>query len=67
MDGYELALEIRKEDTEIPIIALTADAFPEREKQCLSAGMNGRISKPVNLQNLRIMLEKWASSLPALT
>ena len=67
MDGYELALEIRKEDTQIPIIALTADAFPEREKQCLAAGMNGRISKPVNLQNLRIMLEKWASSLPALT
>jgi len=59
MDGYELATEIRKEDTHIPVIALTADAFPEREEQCLSAGMNDRVIKPVNLQKLQRTLDKW--------
>ncbi|MGB5518834.1 MAG: ATP-binding protein [Gammaproteobacteria bacterium] len=59
MDGYELAIEIRKEDSQIPVIALTADAFPEREKECLSAGMNDRVIKPVNLQKLQNTLEKW--------
>jgi len=59
MDGYELATEIRKEDTHIPVIALTADAFPEREQQCMSAGMNGRVIKPVNLQKLQQTLNKW--------
>jgi signal transduction histidine kinase len=59
MDGYELAIEIRKENSQIPVIALTADAFPEREQECLSAGMNDRIIKPVNLQNLEKILQKW--------
>lgn len=59
MDGYELAIEIRKENSQIPVIALTADAFPEREQECLSAGMNDRIVKPVNLQNLENTLQKW--------
>ena len=59
MDGYEFAIEIRKEDSQIPIIALTADAYPEREHECLSAGMNDRIIKPVNLQQLENTLQKW--------
>jgi len=59
MDGYELAVEIRKENSQIPVIALTADAFPEREQECLSAGMNDRIVKPVNLQNLEKILQKY--------
>ncbi len=59
MDGYELATEIRKINTDIPIVALTADAFPESEKQCNEAGMNDRIIKPVGLQKLKDSLEKW--------
>lgn len=59
MDGYELTVEIRKENTLTPVIALTADAFPEREQECLSAGMNDRVVKPVNLQKLQHTLEKW--------
>jgi signal transduction histidine kinase/CheY-like chemotaxis protein len=59
MDGYELAIEIRKENDQIPVIALTADAFPERENECLSAGMNDRIIKPVNLQKLENTIQKW--------
>ena len=59
MDGYELTAEIRKNNSRIPVIALTADAFPEREQQCLTAGMNARIVKPVNLKQLGNMLETW--------
>jgi len=59
MDGYELTAEIRKNNSHIPVIALTADAFPEREQECLIAGMNDRIVKPVSLKQLDNMLEKW--------
>ena len=59
MDGYELTAEIRKNNNHIPVIALTADAFPEREQECLTAGMNDRIVKPVSLKQLDSMLEKW--------
>ena len=59
MDGYELAIKIREEDSRTPVIALTADAFPEREKQCLSAGMDDRVVKPVNLKKLQDTLDKW--------
>ena len=59
MDGYELTAELRKHNNHVPIIALTADAFPEREQECLSAGMNGRMIKPVSLQQLDHMLEQW--------
>jgi len=59
MDGYELTTEIRKNNSHIPVIALTADAFPEREQECLTAGMNDRIVKPVSLKQLDNMLEKW--------
>jgi len=59
MDGYELTTEIRKNNNHIPVIALTADAFPEREQECLTAGMNARMVKPVNLKQLGNMLETW--------
>jgi len=59
MDGYELTNEIRKNNSRLPVIALTADAFPEREQECLTAGMNDRMVKPVSLKQLDNMLEKW--------
>ena len=59
MDGYELTTELRKHNSVVPIIALTADAFPEREQECLTAGMNGRMIKPVSLKQLDSMLDKW--------
>ena len=59
MDGYELTAALRRNNNETPVIALTADAFPEREQECLAAGMNDRMIKPVSLQQLDNMLEKW--------
>jgi PAS domain S-box-containing protein len=62
LDGYKLAQKIRSRGHhQIPIIALTADAFPERKADCLKAGMNDLITKPVELQTLKSTLEKYLS------
>ena len=60
VDGYKLAQTIRdRGDHTLPIIALTADAFPEKRAECLKAGMNDHITKPVDLQTLKDTLEKY--------
>lgn len=60
IDGYELARTIRKSgNRKLPIIALTADAFPEKKVKCLSAGMDDQITKPVDLETLKTTLEKY--------
>jgi signal transduction histidine kinase/CheY-like chemotaxis protein/HPt (histidine-containing phosphotransfer) domain-containing protein len=64
MDGFELTARIRAEErttgaARLPIIALTADALTGTEQQCLEAGMDGYLSKPVNSRALAAMLEKW--------
>ena len=60
MNGYEAAEQIRKlEHTEIsniPIIAMTANAFEEDKKQALDAGMDGHIAKPIDIPELMEML-----------
>jgi PAS domain S-box-containing protein len=62
VDGYRLAQTVRSRGHhQIPIIALTADAFPERKADCLKAGMNDLITKPVDLQTLKSTLEKYLS------
>ena len=57
MDGYEAARIIRKlEDkklSEIPIIAMTANAFAEDREQAFAAGMNGHIAEPINADDLK--------------
>ena len=62
MDGLSATREIRKLDrpdaTRIPIIALTANAFEEDVRQCLEAGMDAHISKPVDIDLLKNILGK---------
>ena len=54
MNGLEATRTIRKlEDpwaSSIPIIAMTADAFSENVTECLNAGMNGHIAKPIDIK-----------------
>ena len=54
MNGIEATKAIRKlEDpwaSHIPIIAMTADAFSENVAECLAAGMNGHIAKPIDMK-----------------
>ncbi|MDR0929777.1 MAG: response regulator [Oscillospiraceae bacterium] len=56
MDGYTATREIRAlghtRAEEIPIIAMTANAFSEDIERCLEAGMNDHIAKPVNFDDL---------------
>ncbi len=56
MDGYEAAQAIRKLSVpglaDIPIIAMTANAFEEDKKQAFDSGMNAHIAKPVNVEKL---------------
>lgn len=60
MDGYTATREIRTlkdmKKANVPIIAMTANAFDEDRKKAIKAGMNGHIAKPINvdviLQNL---------------
>jgi signal transduction histidine kinase/ligand-binding sensor domain-containing protein/DNA-binding response OmpR family regulator len=61
MDGLEATEVIRRQDIKQPIIiALTANTMQGDEEECLKAGMNDYISKPVKLERLVSLLEKWA-------
>lgn len=56
MDGYKATSEIRalpnKALSEIPIVAMTANAFDTDRQKCLEAGMNGHIAKPIDISKL---------------
>lgn len=53
MNGYDATLEIRNElKNDIPIIALTANAMAGEHEKCLSLGMNGYVSKPIDVDLL---------------
>jgi CheY-like chemotaxis protein len=56
LNGYEATKEIRdfsdREKADIPIIAMTANAFEEDKRDAQKAGMNGHLAKPVNVREL---------------
>lgn len=56
MDDYEATRQIRKGSNplgaEIPIIAMTANAFLDDVKNSIAAGMNAHISKPIDMGTL---------------
>ena len=56
MDGYKATKTIRlfsdKQKAEIPILAMTANAFEEDKKKAFKSGMNGHIAKPINTKEL---------------
>ncbi|GAB4409330.1 MAG: hypothetical protein OHK0039_12920 [Bacteroidia bacterium] len=63
MDGISATLVIRatKQDQQNPtcIIAMTANAQPEDMIRCLDAGMNDYLPKPVRMEKMQEMIEKW--------
>lgn len=63
MDGYEATRTIRRLDRkdvkDIPIIAMTANAFDEDKENALKAGMNGHIAKPLDINKLVEVLKKY--------
>jgi CheY-like chemotaxis protein len=64
MDGFEATRRIRDRssavlDHEVPIVAMTANAFPEDRVRAIGSGMNDFLSKPVDQATLSAVIEKW--------
>jgi len=65
MDGYEATRMIRANGISaetLPIIAITANAFADDIRNCLDAGMQAHISKPVDISNLESVLQQWLAA-----
>lgn len=54
MDGYEAIKKMKSDDQlkDLPVIAITAQAMTGDREKCLSAGADGYLSKPVNVDEL---------------
>jgi len=61
LDGVEATRSIRRDHrcAHLPIIALTAHAFDEQYRQCIEAGMNGCITKPLDISRLSSLLAPY--------
>jgi CheY-like chemotaxis protein len=65
MNGDEATREIRKWKPDIPIIALSANAYEEDIQKSLDAGMNAHLSKPLKLEELSLYITALVPSLSA--
>jgi CheY-like chemotaxis protein len=64
MDGLEATRTIRATRPLQPvIIAMTANAMQGDQEECLAEGMNDYLSKPVKLDEIVAMLEKWGNKI----
>jgi PAS domain S-box-containing protein len=71
MNGLEATRRIRNGEagdhvSEIPVIAMTAHTLNAFRNECINSGMNDFISKPVDFFELRLILNKYCSSLPSI-
>lgn len=72
MDGYAASERIRQWEAaeggdrrRLPIVALSADAFEEDRRRCISAGMDDFLAKPIVVATLKSMLSRWLPAAPA--
>ncbi len=63
MNGYDMTMKIRTDEKKngkhIPIIAMTAHDSPEDREYCFKIGVDGYISKPFRMEDLRNELSNW--------
>ena len=66
LNGFDAARAIRALPgrEHLPIIAMTANAFDDDREQCLAAGMDDHIGKPVEPEQLYAVLMRWLSTRP---
>lgn len=62
MDGFEAFRKLREKGfSDMPVVAMTAHAMAEHKEECLNAGMDGYISKPIRKPELLNMLQRFLS------
>jgi len=71
MGGFEATAAIRKKEKtthrHIPIVAMTANVMEGDEQRCLDAGMDDYIGKPIDVQKIRNVLDKWEKRIATTT
>jgi PAS domain S-box-containing protein len=72
LDGLQATAQIRRIEAQegrprTPVVALTANAFPEDRQRCQAAGMDDFLAKPFALADLRRMVQHWLAGNPGVT
>ena len=65
MDGFETTRRLRQmkaPNRATPVVAMTAHALRKERDKCIAAGMNDYLAKPVQLDQLRVMVERWIAA-----
>lgn len=65
MDGHALARQLREDGNPVPVIGATANATAEERERCLASGMQGYLSKPIDIARLRKALTSLRQGDPA--
>jgi signal transduction histidine kinase/ActR/RegA family two-component response regulator len=69
MDGFEATREIRRREqaggaVHVPVVAMTASAVVGDRERCLAAGMDDYVAKPLDVEDLRRVIQRWANPGP---